>query len=77
MKITRDGKVTIPREVRERLGLVPGTEVEWSVRDGGAVLRRCVADGQSPGRALVQHMRGRATVRMGTDEIMELTRGEA
>jgi hypothetical protein len=32
---------------------------------------------QNKGRKLVDRMRGRATVRLTTDEIMALTRGEA
>lgn len=30
MKITRKGQVTIPREIRERLGLRPNTELRWN-----------------------------------------------
>lgn len=69
MKVTTRGQVTIPQHIRERLGLLPHTDVEWELRDGVAVLRKA-----RDGRALVEQMRGRGTVRMTTDEIMALTR---
>jgi AbrB family looped-hinge helix DNA binding protein len=75
MKITSKGQVTIPQDVRERHGMLPGTEVRF-VDDGDAV-RLVKAEGQQRrGRALVERMRGRAQTRLTTDEIMALTRGE-
>ena len=32
MKITTKGQVTIPQDIRERLGLLPHTEVDFEVR---------------------------------------------
>lgn len=74
MRISTKGQVTVPLAIRERLGLLPGTEVEFEVDGDRAYLRR--ADGLSRGEALVTRIRGSATVRMTTDEIMALTRGE-
>ena len=73
MRITTKGQVTIPLEVRERLGLLPHTEVEFTIRGSTAVLSKAIG-GKRRGRALVQHMRGRGSVRMSTDEILGLTR---
>jgi AbrB family looped-hinge helix DNA binding protein len=74
MKITSKGQVTIPQEVRERHGLLPGTEVRFV--DDGKSVRLVKAEGQQRrGRALVKRMRGRAKTRLTTDEIMALTRG--
>jgi AbrB family looped-hinge helix DNA binding protein len=42
MKITTKGQVTIPVEIREKLGLLPNTEVEFEVV-GKAV--RCARSG--------------------------------
>ena len=39
-RISSKGQVTVPREVRERLGLEPGTPVVFVVRDGEALLRK-------------------------------------
>ena len=78
MRVSTKGQVTIPLEIRERLGLGPGTEVEFAVDGDRALLRR--TDGLSRGEALVAHMRrhsaGVQTSGMTTDEIMALTRGE-
>ena len=73
MRVTSKGQVTIPQEVRRRLGITPGSEVDFELDDGGARLVR-VSDGE--GRALAAGMRGRATVAMSTEEIMALTRDD-
>jgi AbrB family looped-hinge helix DNA binding protein len=39
-KITAQGQISIPAEVRKKLGLVPGSLIEWEERDGEYVLRR-------------------------------------
>ena len=78
MKITTKGQVTIPVEIREKLGLLPNSEVEFEVV-GRAVrirkVRRAEAAGRR-GKSIVQRMRGRGSVRMTTDEILALTRGD-
>ena len=74
MRITSKGQVTIPQDIRERLGLLPHCEVEFEL-DGDSVRIR-KAPGTSRGAALIALMRGTATTRMRTDEIMKLTRGE-
>lgn len=78
MRISTKGQVTIPLEIRERLGLLPGTEVEFEVKGDAAYVRR--RDGLSRGEALVARLRERGakarTSGMTTDEIMALTRGE-
>jgi AbrB family looped-hinge helix DNA binding protein len=72
MKISTKGQVTIPQEIRDRLGLLPDTEVELTVLDDAIVIRKATSTG---GRELVEHLRGRARGGMSTDEIMALTRG--
>lgn len=74
MKITTKGQVTIPAEIRDELGLLPYTEVEFEVTDGAVVMRK-VADSRRRGRRLVSRLRGRGDVRMSTDDILKLTRG--
>ncbi|NBX29404.1 AbrB/MazE/SpoVT family DNA-binding domain-containing protein [bacterium] len=74
MKITSKGQVTIPQELRERTGLMPGCEVEFSEgRDGRVYLTK--RTGAARGRKIVEGLRARTTVRMTTDEILRLTRG--
>jgi len=74
MRITSKGQVTIPIEVREQLGLLPGMSVDFVV-EGNAV-RIVPADGMSRGQRIVEHLRAHAVTGMTTDEIMALTRGE-
>lgn len=79
MKITSKGQVTVPQEIRERLGLLPYTEVEWALEGDMAVLRKAdsAAGGAGPrGRATLAALRGAARGGMSTDEIMALTRAE-
>lgn len=71
VRVTSKGQVTIPQGVRRRLGIVPGSEVEFEVADDGI---RLVRRGESDGAALVAAMRGRAGRASSTDEIMALTR---
>jgi AbrB family looped-hinge helix DNA binding protein len=72
MRITSDGQVTIPLEIRQQLGLLPGAEVEFEVVDDRIILKR--KPHLSPGEQLVELMRGRATVKLSTDTIMTTTR---
>jgi AbrB family looped-hinge helix DNA binding protein len=77
MRITSKGQVTIPAEIREKAGLLPQTEVEFQF-DGKAVkiVRAKSRAKNSRGARVVAHLRGRGDVKMSTDEIMALTRGE-
>jgi AbrB family looped-hinge helix DNA binding protein len=73
MRITSKGQVTIPLAIRKKAGLWPNTEVTFTM-SRGAVLLRKVTTGERRGRQVVEHLRGKATTRMSTDEIMALTR---
>jgi AbrB family looped-hinge helix DNA binding protein len=78
MRITSKGQVTIPQAVRERTGLLPNTDVEFVV-DGKDVRIVKARPGRRPTRGVTVVERLRASggrVRMTTDEIMALTRGD-
>ena len=75
MRVTSKGQVTIPRSVRQLLGIFSQSEVEFVV-EGNTVVLRTVEGEKSRRKKLVETLRGRATVRMTTDEIMSFTRGE-
>ena len=76
MRITSKGQVTIPQAIREKLGLLPQTEVDFELTDRGVLLKK--AEGHRPrGRSVVEHLRGRGDVQLSTDEILALTRGAA
>jgi AbrB family looped-hinge helix DNA binding protein len=77
MRITSKGQVTIPVAIREKAGLWPGTEVDFELRDDSVCIVRAKAPkGETRGERAVRLLRGSATVKMSTDEIMALTRGE-
>jgi AbrB family looped-hinge helix DNA binding protein len=78
MRITSKGQVTIPAEIREKAGLLPHTEVDFEY-DGAAVrILPAKVKGRSRGEEVVARMRGKGTanLKMTTDEIMALMRGE-
>ncbi len=76
MQITSKGQVTIPQDVRNRLGLLPHTEVEFEVAGDHARIRKATrASGAGlRGNRVLGALRGTADTRMSTDEIMALTR---
>jgi AbrB family looped-hinge helix DNA binding protein len=85
MRITSKGQVTIPQALREKTGLLPHTEVEFEL-DGRAVRIKRARRGSKRVRPIqhkpddwadfVAQMRGKGDIKMTTDEIMALTRGE-
>jgi AbrB family looped-hinge helix DNA binding protein len=75
MKITEKGQVTIPIGIRQRMGLLPHTEVDFLVSSGNVILRKSQRQ-RRRGAAVVEALRGKAPKGgMSTDEIMALTRG--
>lgn len=73
--VTSKGQVTIPKPVRDLLGITAGTAVEFTLdRDGRVVLTR--ADSNARPVSRFERLRGVAGAGMSTDAIMALTRGE-
>lgn len=78
MRITSKGQVTIPQAIREQAGLLPNTEVEFVIEDGLVRLLKA-EDARRPtrGASAVRRLREQGgSVRMTTDQILALTRGE-
>jgi AbrB family looped-hinge helix DNA binding protein len=77
MRITSKGQVTIPVEIREKAGLLPGAEVDFELDgDGVRIVRAKAPRGETRGQRIVRRLRGSGTGRMTTDEIMALMRGD-
>lgn len=76
MRITTKGQVTIPADIRQRLGLLPWTEVAFEL-DGDSVRVTKRAGGTSRGQRLLDAMRRAPRPRRGmtTDQLLKLTRG--
>ncbi len=72
--LTVKGQVTIPKHIRDALGLKPGMAVGFAVnRDGEVVLREAAEHGgRTPDR--FEAARGKADIRWRTDELMALLR---
>jgi AbrB family looped-hinge helix DNA binding protein len=75
MRLTTKGQVTIPLEIREKLGLFPLTEVEFDIV-GNSVRMRKKKGAKTRGQRMLEAMRKAPKPTMSTDEIMALTRGE-
>ncbi len=73
MLITSKGQITIPKEFREALGLLPHTDVEFE--RVGDELRVRKTEQSVRGKKLIEAMVGKSNISMSTDEIMKLTRG--
>ena len=77
MRITSKGQVTIPNRIRQQLGLLPETEVEFEVEGNAVRIRRSRRpEVTGRGAAVVARLRGRGAVQMTTDQILALTRGK-
>jgi antitoxin PrlF len=72
--VTSKGQVTIPKRVRDRLAIEPGSRVEFELTPAGQVVLVKVGAPATANR--FEALRGRAGEGMTTDEIMALTRGE-
>ena len=75
MHATIDGQVVLPRNVQERLQITPDADLEFIEENGRFYLVNLSTTSRRIRR--FQNVRGIATVKMSTDEIMRLTRGES
>jgi AbrB family looped-hinge helix DNA binding protein len=84
MRVTSKGQVTIPKDVRDALGIAPGTDVGFQEEDGKIVLvNKDEQAEESRGARMVRlivefgdRMRREGRLNnLTTDEIMEITRG--
>ncbi|GAK54113.1 transcriptional regulator, AbrB family [Candidatus Moduliflexus flocculans] len=75
MHMTVDGQIVLPRNVQEKLRMTPDAEVEFiEENERFYLVNRSTVSQQS---YRFRKLRGIATVKMPTDEIMSLTRGES
>ena len=73
MRVTTKGQVTIPQRIREKLGIVPSSEVDFVEEKGKVFIVK--KKRRSPERSAFRKVRGIASIKMSTEEIMALTRG--
>lgn len=71
--VTSKGQVTIPKRVRDLLGIVPGSKVDFERAPDGRII--LVKSGKkAPSR--FAKLLGSAGKGLSTDEIMAMTRGD-
>ncbi len=78
--LTVKGQVTIPKQIRDALGLQPGSAVDFAVnREGQVVLHKAV---HPSGKSGAKHQadrfdaaRGKADVKWRTQDLLALLRG--
>ena len=73
--LTSKGQVTVPKSVRDYLGLRPGAAVTFERLASGEVVLRPSTRRRKVRPSVFAKLRGRATVHMSTEEILALTRG--
>jgi AbrB family looped-hinge helix DNA binding protein len=81
MRVTSKGQVTIPKRYRDRTGIKPGSEVEFSQRGETVIVRRRKeqthqVDPDAEFDAYLDSVTGIVDLGMTTDEYMEFLRGE-
>jgi AbrB family looped-hinge helix DNA binding protein len=76
VKLTKKGQVTIPLALRKKFGLLPATEVAFEEADEGVLIKPAAASRRRQAESWLKRARGSATVKLTTDEIISLTRGE-
>ncbi|MBX3058384.1 MAG: AbrB/MazE/SpoVT family DNA-binding domain-containing protein [Anaerolineae bacterium] len=75
MRVTTKGQVTIPLEIRQKLNITPTSEVDFVISEDDRVY--LVKKSVSETEGHFTRLRGIATVKMSTEEIMALTRAES
>ena len=74
MRVTTKGQVTIPLKIRQKLNITPATEVDFIVGTDDRVYIVKKETIETNNR--FSKLRGIATVKMTTEEIMTLTRAD-
>jgi len=76
--LTVKGQVTIPKQIRDALNLLPGTAVDFAVnRDGELVLQKAnpTTKRSKQAKDRFETARGKADVKWRTQDLMNLLRG--
>ena len=74
MRVTTKGQVTIPQHIREKMGIGPFSEVNFVEENDRVYLEK---KGDAPlTQNRFRRLRGAATIKMTTEVILALTRGD-
>ena len=72
--VTSKGQITIPKRVRDLLGIGPGSRVDFERGSDGRIV--LVKAGKKGRATRFARLRGHAGKGLSTDAIMAMTRGE-
>jgi antitoxin PrlF len=72
-KLTAKGQVTIPKRMRDHLGLKPGSQVEFTINSQGQIVLRAQ---EKQKKSRFDAIRGTLDLGMTTDEFMRFLRGD-
>ena len=72
MKVTSKGQVTIPREIRQKLGIDENSEVDFIEKDGLVILTKNKKSNHSISK--IRSLKGVASIKLTTEQILSLTR---
>ena len=73
--ITQKGQVTIPKHIREKLGVGPGDRVAFAANDRGDVLLCAAKSEKSDFMAAIEEAARHFNLGMSADEWLDITRG--
>jgi AbrB family looped-hinge helix DNA binding protein len=73
MRVSTKGQVTIPHEMRIKLGILPHTEVNFVLQGNGILIQKQQGS-KLKGAKLLEQLSGKAKLNMSTEHIMKLTR---
>lgn len=74
--LTIKGQVTIPKQIRDAMNMLPGCLVDFAVNGDGEVVVHKVGARVSKKPDRFELARGKADIKWRTDELMALLRGE-
>ncbi len=74
--LTVKGQVTIPKQIRDELGLEPGHQLDFAVNEAGEVVLQKVPRRPARKPDRFEAARGKADVKWRTRDLMNLLRGE-
>jgi AbrB family looped-hinge helix DNA binding protein len=73
--LTLKGQVTIPKHIRDALGLMPGAQLDFAVNSQGEVILQKAAANTGSSKDRFELARGKAQIKWKTKDLMKLLRG--
>ena len=72
--LTLKGQVTIPKHIRDALGLMPGAQLDFAVNSQGEVVLHKAVANAAPSKDRFELARGKAQIKWKTKDLMKLLR---